>query len=74
MTKLYRKIERKGVIEFKEVDVPFKLTEEFKTFILKDELINKLALYLATSQSGKSYKVLANEIVNQIFLEGETSG
>ena len=66
---LYKKIERKGVVEFVELAIPSALEEQFETFILKDKMIDELALYLANSTSGKSYKQQANEIVNLIFMK-----
>jgi len=66
---LYKKVEINDTVKFIPVDVPTKLTEYFNTFILKDKMIEDLALYLAHNTSGKSYKEIANEIVNLIFIQ-----
>ncbi len=71
MPKLYKKIERQGTISFIPVAVPKELNESFKAIILKDKLIDDLALYLAKSISGKTYKEVAKEIMNQVFLRGD---
>ncbi len=71
MPTLYKKSERQGTISFIPITISKGLKDSFKTIILKDKLSDDLALYLAKSTSGKTYKEIAKEIMNQVFLKGD---
>lgn len=69
MSTLYKKIERQGVIEFAPISVPMKEEAYLQSLISKNNLIEDLALYLSNSTAGKSYKQIAEEIINLKYIK-----